>query len=121
MSPFDRLAAFNLGYKVGLSIYRTTESWPKREMYGLASQARKAAFSISLNIAEGCSKRGPKEMRRYLDIALGSLAELEVILRFAKDLEMASNEETDQLEAQRSEASRTTWGLYEVIQRRCLS
>ena len=58
-------------------------------------------------------------MRRYLDIALGSLSELQVILRFAKDLEIASEEEVSHLEKHRSEAGRLTWKLYLAIQARC--
>jgi four helix bundle protein len=64
----------------------------KRDVWA-SVQARTAAFSVSLNIAEGASKRGPREMRRYLDIALGSLSELQFILRFAKDLKLANDEE----------------------------
>jgi four helix bundle protein len=119
MTPFDRLDAFKSSYEVGLAIYRSTIKWPKREMFGLSVQARRAANSISLNIAEGASKKGPREMRRYLDIALGSLSELQVILRFAKDLKMASEEEIADLEKLRGESGRLTWKLYQAIQSRC--
>jgi four helix bundle protein len=116
MTPFDRLDAFRASYRVGLATYKATENWPKRELFGLTSQARRAATSISINIAEGVSKKGPREMRRYLDIALGSLAELQVILRFAQDLKLATEEEVSNLEKQRSEAGRLTWKLYKAIQ-----
>lgn len=119
MAPFDKLEAFKASYQLGLATYRCTERWPKREMFGLSSQARRAAFSVSLNIAEGSSKRGPREMRRYLDIALGSLSEVEVILRLAKDLELAPLDEIDGLEKQRSLAGRLTWKLYQAIEQSC--
>jgi four helix bundle protein len=73
-------------------------------MFGLSAQARRAAYSVSLNIAEGVGKRGSRELRRYLDIALGSLFELEVILRFAKDLEFSPANEIRELEELRSKA-----------------
>jgi len=88
-------------------------------MFGLSSQARRSAFSISINIAEGASKRGPREMRRYLDIALGSLSELQVILRMASDLNLANQDEIAGLEKVRSLADRLTWKLYRSIEKAC--
>jgi four helix bundle protein len=119
MSSFDNLEAFKAGYQVGLAVYLSTEHWPKREMFGLSAQARKAAFSISLNIAEGSTKRGTRELRRFLDISLGSLAELEVILRMARDLGLTADEEIIDLEKMRATAGRLTWRLYQAIARRC--
>jgi four helix bundle protein len=115
MAPFDELHAFKKCYDLGLRVYRSTEHWPKREMFGLSAQIRRAATSAALNIAEGVVKKGGRELRRYLDISMGSLAEVQVILRYAKDLEFMSLEENEQLEAHRESASRLTWRLYEAI------
>jgi four helix bundle protein len=104
MAPYDKLEAWQTSYQLGLAIIRATDRWPKREMFGLSAQARRAAYSVSLNIAEGVGKRGSRELRRYLDIALGSLFELEVILRFAKDLEFSPANEIRELEELRSKA-----------------
>lgn len=118
MNSFDRLEAFRVSYQVGIAVYRSTERWPKREMFGLSAQARRAAFSVSLNIAEGSTKRGPREMRRFLDISLGSLSELEVILRMARDLDLTDTAELDELEKMRAIAGRLTFRLYQAIARR---
>jgi four helix bundle protein len=82
MAPFDRLTAFQKSYELGLAVLKSTEKWPKQHQFGIAAQARRASTSVSINIAEGSCKRGRAEFRRYLDIALGSLAETEVLLRF---------------------------------------
>jgi four helix bundle protein len=119
MAPYDKLEAWQASYQLGLAVIRATERWPKREMFGLSSQARRAAYSVSLNIAEGVGKRGSRELRRYLDIALGSLFELEVILRFAKDLEFSSANEIRELEELRSKAGRLTWRFYESVSKGC--
>ncbi len=58
-------------------IYSLTSSFPISERFGLASQMRRAAVSISSNIAEGSARKGNKELLQFLNIALGSLAELE--------------------------------------------
>ena len=119
MAPYDKLEAWQASYQLGLAIIRATDRWPKREMFGLSAQARRAAYSVSLNIAEGIGKRGSRELRRYLDIALGSLFELEVILRFARDLEFSPANEIRELEELRSKAGRLTWRFYEAVGKRC--
>lgn len=114
MATHETLLAYRKSYELGLAILRSTEKWPKREMFGLASQARRASTSISINIAEGVAKRGRNELRRYLDIALGSLAETQVLLSFASDMEFISVREASELERLRAEAGKIVWGLYAV-------
>jgi four helix bundle protein len=97
---------------VVLSVYRTTEAWPNREQYGLTSQARRAAFSIAANIAEGVAKRGEREFRRFLDIAIGSSSELCYVLRVALDLGLLSESKWEELEKQRNAAGKLLWRLY---------
>jgi four helix bundle protein len=86
MLGHERLRAWELSYEFALAVYRCTEQWPKQERYGLTSQIRRAAVSVTTNIAEGAAKRGNREFRRYLDIALGSVAEVACLLKLAKDL-----------------------------------
>lgn len=115
MAPFDNLDAFKASYELGLAVFRSTERWPKREIFGLSAQIRRAAMSISANIAEGSAKNGEREFRRYLDISLGSLAEVQVMIRFAADLHIISSKEAESLESLRSLAGRLTWRLYKAI------
>jgi four helix bundle protein len=112
MATHEHLIAFRKSYQFGLAMLRSTEKWPKREIFGLASQARRASTSISINIAEGFAKRGRNEFRRYLDIALGSLAETQVLISFAQDMDFISSGEASTLEELRAEAGRLVWGLY---------
>jgi four helix bundle protein len=100
-----------------LETYRVTEGFPRRETYGLAAQARRAAFSAAANIAEGSAKRGSREFRRYLDIALGSLVELSYVIRLARDLDFISVEEGNRLLALREHAAIVTWRLYAAMRR----
>jgi four helix bundle protein len=85
-------------------------------MYGLTSQARRAAYSAAANIAEGSAKRGRAEFRRFLNITLGSLSELSYILVLARDLEYLKPEEWGEIEALRDHAGRLTWGLYKSLE-----
>ena len=86
LRPYEKITAWQLSHKLFLAVHRMTRGWPKREWYGLAAQVRRAAFSIPANIVEGQSKRGVREYRRFLDIARGSLAELQYALRAAHEL-----------------------------------
>lgn len=118
MMPFERLEAWRACHLLALATYRVTAGFPDTERYGLIVQMRRAAVSAASNIAEGSAKRGPRELRRYLDIALGSLAELCYQIRLSKDLAYISAGQFAELEAQRSTAGKLTWGLHESVRRR---
>jgi four helix bundle protein len=86
MRNFKELAIWNRSILLTKRIYKLTSELPKSEIYGLTSQMRRCAVSIPSNIAEGCSRRSNKEMRRYLEISLGSSFELETQLLLTKEL-----------------------------------
>ena len=79
---------------------------------GLVSQARRAAYSIAANIVEGSAKRGSREFRRYLDMSIGSLSELDYALVVARDLGYLPLEDWERLEKMCAEAAKVVWGLY---------
>ena len=64
-------------------VYRRTEGFPAREVYGLTAQIRRAAVSVPSNLAEGAARNSSREFFQYLGIATGSLAELETQLEIA--------------------------------------
>ncbi len=72
-------------------IYALTAAFPKEEIYGLTNQMRRCAVSIPSNIAEGHARSG-KDFLRFLDIAYGSLNELETQLDIAADLHFTDYE-----------------------------
>jgi four helix bundle protein len=117
MNAYERLDAWQSAHRFVLIIYQTTRSFPQEERYGLSSQLRRAAFAVAANIVEGSAKKGPREFRRYLDIAVGSVAELRYTLRLVKDLELISQDEFQKLETERDKVGRLTWGLYASMRR----
>lgn len=118
MMPYERFQAWQACDALVLAVYRVTAKLPKSELYGLTSQSRRAAVSAAVNIAEGSAKRGPREFRRYLDIALGSLSEVSYLLRLASRLGYLPEDEWKQADDLRADASRLTWRLYEAVGRR---
>ena len=86
MQDFRELKVWVKGYDLTLAVYKKTVRFPREELYGLTSQIRRASASIPANIAEGCGRGSSPELRRFLEIAMGSASELEYRLLLARDL-----------------------------------
>jgi four helix bundle protein len=71
-------------------IYTVTRSFPREELYALTSQLRRSAISIPSNIAEGYGRRSCGDYKRFLNVSMGSLFELETQMLLAKELGFAS-------------------------------
>ncbi len=86
MKDFRELQVWQRSHQLTLEIYRVTKQFPKDEQFGLTSQMRRASASIPANIAEGCGRAGDAELKRFLNIALGSACELDYHLLLASEL-----------------------------------
>ena len=86
MKSHRDLDVWNLSVEFVTEIYDLSRRFPEDEKFGLTSQIRRAAVSISSNIAEGAARGSRKEFMRFLYIALGSLAEIETQLLIATNL-----------------------------------
>jgi four helix bundle protein len=115
---YHRFEAGKACFDLAEAIYAETKKWPKEELYGLTSQVRRAAFSASLNISEGAAKRGSRELRRYLDIALGSLSELQVALHLARRIGILPLERWKTLDDLLQRAGKLTAGLARSLRSR---
>ncbi len=92
MFTFEKLAVWQKAHNLVLSIYSSTLSFPKEEMYGLTSQLRRASISIPTNIVEGRARGSTPDFIRFLRIARGSLEETEYLLLAARDLQYLPQE-----------------------------
>ncbi len=86
-------------------VYKYTDRFPKSEEYGLKNQLRRASISVVLNIVEGHRRNSSKEFLRFLDIATGSLTEVEAGWEIAFDLGYISQEALIGIEDKQSELS----------------
>jgi four helix bundle protein len=118
MNPFSHLVAWQVAHEFVLLVYRATRTFPKEERFELTSQLRRASTSIPTNIAEGCGKRGGRELRRYLDMAIGSHSEVTYLLMLSRDLGYLTEEQYRALEAKRNAAGKLTWRLYQASMKR---
>jgi len=121
MEDFKNLKVWAKAHQMTLVIYQNTRKFPREELYGLASQIRRASASIGANIAEGCGRRSDPEMKRFLQIARGSASELEYHLLLAKDLQYLTAEEFTDLESKVFEIQRMLASLVERLQRSVLA
>ena len=108
---FKSLIVWKRSYDLALSVYKMTNNFPKDELYGLTSQMRRSAISVSANIAEGYQRKSRKEYIHFLSIAKGSLGEVETYLLFSKDLGYVQEIQFNQLETNRQEVGRLLRGL----------
>jgi four helix bundle protein len=86
MGDFKRLIVWQRARQVALSVYRATGFFPAEERFGLVSQLRRAAVSVTANIAESCGRHSRGDEVRLLQVAQGSAHELESTVLLAHDL-----------------------------------
>lgn len=111
MPNFRTLKVWQHAQRLALECANAAKRFPAEDCGVLKEQLLRACYSVPLNIAEGSARKGPKECRRFLDTARGSLAEVQNILELAKELEFFPSQEYDRLDALATETAKTLWGL----------
>lgn len=87
---FTDLTCWQEAHKLAIMVYEATKSFPREEAYGLTSQIRRAAVSVTSNIAEGFGRTAIKEKLQFYSLARGSLIELQNQLLMARDVSYMS-------------------------------
>jgi four helix bundle protein len=96
-------------------VYKTTECFPKQEVYSLTDQVQRAAVSIASNIAEGQAHYSNREFVHFLRHARGSLAEPETQILIAKRLNYLPGSDADRILSQADELGRILSGLLKSL------
>jgi four helix bundle protein len=86
VQSYSDLRVWQKSHELVLEVYRLSAGFPAHERYGLTSQVRRAAMSVPSNLAEGSKRAHGNDFARFVNIAEGSLAETEYLLRLSKDL-----------------------------------
>jgi len=92
-------------------VYVTCDSFPKSELYGLASQMKRAAVSVASNIAEGQARQHLGEFRQFLAMANGSLAELDTQRIIAEELGLINRTRSGELDCAITEIRKMLYSL----------
>lgn len=93
MRNFRKLKIWEQGIDIVKEIYRLSQKLPANEKFGLISQITRAAVSIPSNIAEGSSRNSQIEFKRFLEIAMGSVFEVETQLVIIQELNLIESKE----------------------------
>lgn len=112
---FEEIDAWKLARNLSLKVYKLSAAQPFFNDYALRDQVRRAAISISSNIAEGFEREGNKEFVQFLSIAKASTAEVRSQLYLALDLGYISNEEFEQLKLEALNVGKTLSGLIKYL------
>jgi four helix bundle protein len=97
---YRELIVWQDAIKIAKNVYQLTGKFPKQETYALADQIRRAAVSVPSNIAEGQARKSPGDFKRFLHIALGSLAEVDTQLVLAQEFGYLNKEDINLMDEQ---------------------
>jgi len=111
IKTFTDIVAWAEGHKLVIQLYELTKTFPREETFGLTSQIRRAAVSITSNIAEGFGRNSFKEKIRFYYISQGSIIEVKNQLMIARDVKMITGEKFNEIDAQINHAHRLLQGF----------
>jgi four helix bundle protein len=111
MGDFRNLKAWQEAKSLATISAAAIAKLPTFERYALGDQWRRAAYGVVLNLSEGNSRRGPREFRRYLDIARSSLHEIEGILELVEALHYLKEEDLRMIRIKRANCARLVYAL----------
>ncbi|HTB64192.1 MAG TPA: four helix bundle protein, partial [Opitutales bacterium] len=115
IKTFRDLLVWQKSMALVTEIYRASRTFPKEELYGLTSQLRRAAVSIPSNLAEGHGHRTRSEYSRFVQIAVGSLNELQTQLEISFNLGYLGNVPYNALNTQCREIDRMLYSLSQKL------
>ena len=113
---FKDLIVWQRSVALAVEIYKITKEFPREEIYGLTSQIRRAAVSIPSNLAEGHARNTKSQFANFIDIALGSAAELETQLAISLQTGYLKQNDYDKLVNELTEITRMLYGLLNRVQ-----
>jgi four helix bundle protein len=116
MRDYRNIEAWRRADDLTVAIYELTRSFPREEIYGLTSQFRRAAYSVSSNIAEGSARASVREYLHFLYIARGSLTEAQYFVHLSGRLGYLSQEDTARFLRQTKGVFAALHGLIKAVE-----
>jgi four helix bundle protein len=118
IKKFQDLLVWQKAHELVLEIYKQTTTFPQQEQFGIIQQLRRAAYSVPSNIAEGCERSSTKELIHFINIAKGSLGEVEYFILLSKDLGYLNSELYLALEMRCREVGKMLNGMINSLRNR---
>jgi four helix bundle protein len=118
MRDYKKLQVWEKGHELVLFVYKQVISaYPKHEQFDLSSQSKRAAYSITLNIVEGCGRNSEKDFTHFFRHVLGSAKELEYSCLLARDLDYLSTEIHNEVYSKVNEVIAMLISLIKIIRK----
>lgn len=111
MQNYRELHVWKKGMDLAETVFRQTELFPKSQLYVLTTQMQRCALSIPSNIAEGRGRNSESEFSYFLNVARGSVCELQTQIELATRLNFLPEEDAKHLSVQCDEVLRMLHGL----------
>ncbi len=118
IKSFKDLIVWQKGMLLVKMAYALTEKFPDKEKFGLTSQIRRSAVSIPANISEGWGRKSTKSYIQFLNIAVGSLYEIQTHMLISKELNYITDEECLEFEKLADEESRMMYSLINTLEKK---
>jgi four helix bundle protein len=118
MFNFEKLDVWKKSIELADSIYSRTRAFPAEERFGLTNQLRRAAVSVSSNIAEGSSRSSKIDFARFIEIGIGSIFELAFQIFIARRQGFLSKDSFRELYRDAQEIGRMLSGLRNSLARK---
>jgi four helix bundle protein len=112
---WEKLEVWRQADEMAYQVYVKTKEFPKEEIYGITSQLRRSALSVPTNIVEGYSRKGDRELARFLNVSLGSLAESKYLIYFSHRLTYLDDKEYLTLKSGYDKLGKNLWKFYETV------
>ena len=117
MENFRKLQVWEKAHQLAVEVYKSTNNFPKSELFSLVSQKRRAAVSVAANIVEGSKRKTIKDRQHFLLMAETSLEELKYYFILSFDLGYITREESERLLELAREVGRMLKGLSRSLDR----
>ena len=114
--PHKKLEVWKNAMDLAVRVYEVTREFPKEEIYGITSQLRRAAVSVPSNIAEGAARTSEKEFLQFINIAQGSLSEIDTQVELSNRLNYVDDQRYKDLQEKIVVVSKQLYGLRRSIQ-----
>lgn len=114
-NSFEEILAWKKAYEITLEIYRLTSNGDFSKDFGLKDQIRRASVSVMANIAEGHGRRTNSEFANFLNLARGSVAEVQSHLHIAVGLDYVAKPDFERLYQSLTEVSKMTLSLAKYL------
>jgi four helix bundle protein len=118
IKSFRDLEVWSVAIDLAVEAYRLTTAFPRSEQFGLTSQVRRSATSISSNLAEGHNRRSRRAYANHVAIALGSQAELDCLVELSVRLKFLADSDVETIRALVERAGKMLHGLARALEQR---